>query len=217
VVAHLGLADKLALGTSPYASVPALLADARLASVGELVRRSATGPVRDAAGFAALCDRVRADNADLMREVVRLAAAVLTGHRSVQTDLPRVAAVSPAAGADLSEQLANLVFAGFLAATPYEHLLDLPRYLQAARTRVDTLLTSPARDAAPLAVVSRCEDAYAELCAAAPPGRLPDFVEDVGWLLEELRVSLFAQPLRTKVPVSEKRVMTAVRAARARL
>jgi ATP-dependent helicase HrpA len=82
---------------------------------------------------------------------------------------------------------------------------------------VDNLLASPVLDQGPLATVLRCEDAYAELSAAAPPGPLPDFVEDVGWLLEELRVSLFAQPLRTKVPVSEKRLMSAVRAARARL
>ena len=217
VIAHLGNAEKLALGHSPYPSVPALLADARLASVGELVRRAALPPVRDAAAFRTLCDTVRAGNADLMREVVRLASTVLTAHRAVLSDLPRVSAVSPAAGTDLTEQLGNLVFPGFLAATAYEHLVDLPRFLQAARVRVDNLLANPARDAAPLESVLRCEDAYAELCAAAPPGRLPDFVEDVGWLVEELRVGLFAQPLRTKVPVSEKRVLSAVRAARARL
>jgi ATP-dependent helicase HrpA len=217
VIAHLGNAEKLALGQSPYASVPALLADARLASVGELIRRAGLPPVREAAGFRALCDAVRAHNAEQMREIVRLAATVLTAHRAVLADLPRVANVSPAAAADLTEQLGNLVFPGFLSATGYEHLVDLPRYLQAARVRVDNLLASPVRDQGPLATVLRCEDAYAELSAAAPPGPLPDFVEDVGWLLEELRVSLFAQPLRTKVPVSEKRLMSAVRAARARL
>ncbi|WP_375426402.1 ATP-dependent RNA helicase HrpA [uncultured Friedmanniella sp.] len=217
VVGHLSNADKLALGTSPYASVPALLADARLASVGELVRRAGPDPVRDADRFRLLCDRVRADNADLTREVVRLASTILTRHRAALVDLPRVRAASPAAADDLAEQLGNLVFAGFLSGTGYEHLVDLPRYLQAARARVDTLLASPGRDATPLQTVLRCEDAYAELCAAAPPGRLPDFVEDVGWLLEELRVGLFAQPLRTKVPVSEKRLLSAVRAARARL
>ena len=63
----------------------------------------------------------------------------------------------------------------------------------------------------------RCEDAYAELCALAPPGPLPDFVDEVGWLLEELRVSLFAQSLGTAVPVSEKRVLTAIERARIRL
>ena len=63
----------------------------------------------------------------------------------------------------------------------------------------------------------RCEDAYAELCDQVPPGPLPDFVAEIGWQIEELRVSLFAQPLRTRIPVSEKRVMAAVAAARARL
>jgi ATP-dependent helicase HrpA len=217
VIAHLGNAEKLALGQSPYPSVPALLADARLASVGELIRRAGLPPVHGAAGFRALCDAVRAHNADLMREIVRLASTILSVHRAVLADLSRVAAVSPPAAADLTEQLGNLVFPGFLSATGYEHLVDLPRFLQAARVRVDTLLASPVRDQGPLATVLRCEDAFAELSAAAPPGPLPDFVEDVGWLLEELRVSLFAQPLRTKVPVSEKRVASAVRAARARL
>ena len=82
---------------------------------------------------------------------------------------------------------------------------------------MDILLSTPARDATPLATISRCEDAYAELCGAVPPGPLPAPVEEVGWLLEELRVGLFAQPLRTKVPVSEKRLISAVRAARASL
>jgi ATP-dependent helicase HrpA len=217
VIAHLGNAEKLALGQSPYPSVPALLADARLASVGELIRQAGLSPVRDATTFRALCDAVRAHNADRMREIVRLASSTLTAHRAVLADLPRVATVSPAAAADLTEQLGNLVFPGFLSATRYDHLVDLPRFLQAARVRVDNLLANPARDQGPLATVLRCEDAFAELSATAPPGPLPDFVEEIGWLLEELRVSLFAQPLRTKVPVSEKRLMSAVRAARARL
>ncbi len=217
VVAHLGNAEKLALGQSPYASVPDLLADARLASVGSLISDAAPADVRDAAAFRVLCDAVRVGNADRMREVVRLAATAFTGHRSVLADLPRVVAVSPAAAADLTEQLANLVFRGFLSATGHAHLGDLPRYLQAARARVDTLLAAPARDRAPLETITRCEDAYSELTGAVPPGPLPVDVEEVGWLLEELRVGLFAQPLRTKVAVSEKRLMSAMQAARARL
>ena len=57
-------------------------------------------------------------------------------------------------------------------------------------------------------MIGRCEDAYAAACDLAPPGPLPDDLDAIGWLLEELRVSLFAQNLRTKVSVSEKRVMT---------
>ena len=152
-----------------------------------------------------------------MRSVVSLTAEILTAHGAVLAELPRVAAVSEPAASDLAEQLGNLVFAGFLSATSYEHLVDLPRYLQAAGTRISTLLAQPGRDRAGLEIILGCEEAYAELCAAAPPGRLPDFVDDIGWLLEELRVSLFAQPLRTKVPVSEKRVLNAIAQARARL
>nr|WP_183341084.1 ATP-dependent RNA helicase HrpA [Microlunatus antarcticus] len=217
VVSHLSNLDKLALGSSPYAGVPTLLADARLASVGELVRRHAKAPVRDADAYTRLCDAVRMDNPDLMRQVVSVAAEVLRGWGTLQTAVPGLAGRHPDAAADLKEQLANLVFPGFLSATAYEHLVDLPRYLQAAQQRVTTLQTQPTRDATALATVLRCEDAYGALAAQVPPGPLPPAVSEVGWLIEELRVSLFAPGLRTKVPVSEKRVRSAVEAARATL
>ncbi len=217
VVGHLSNTAKLALGHSPYTSVPDLLADARLASVGELIRRHQSAPIQEAAGFTLLCDAVRAENADFMRSVVDLAARILTGHGTALAQVPQVRAANESTASDLGEQLANLVFPGFLSATAYERLIDLPRYLQAAGLRITTVLAQPARERAGLETILRCEDAYAELCAAAPPGRLPDFVDEVGWLLEELRVSLFAQPMRTKVPVSEKRVLNAIAAARSRL
>ena len=218
VVGRLGMTEKLALGSSPYAGVPALLADARLASVGELIRRQPRAvDVRSKAAFVELCDAVRAENPTLMRRIVALAATIVPAYGSVIGDLSRVREIRPAAADDLAEQLGNLVFAGFCSATGYDHLVDLPRYLQAARSRLDTLLSNPARDQAGLEIVLRCEDAYAELCEQAPPGPLPDFVAEIGWQIEELRVSLFAQPLRTRVPISEKRIMAAVAAARAQL
>jgi ATP-dependent helicase HrpA len=216
VVAHLGNADKLALGAGPYPSVQHLLADARLAAVGELVRRTGM-VVTDEAEFRTLCDAVRTDNPELMQSIVRLAAEILALHGTVQAELPNVAAISGAAAADLREQLGNLVFRGFLAAAAYPHLIHLPRYLRAAQARITTLRTNPVRDDPGRATMLRCEDAYADLCALAPPGPLPDFVDEVGWLLEELRVSLFAQSLGTAVPVSEKRVRTAIDKAVQRL
>jgi ATP-dependent helicase HrpA len=148
---------------------------------------------------------------------VRLCSEILTLHGSVLVDLERVRSAALEAAADIGEQVANLVFPGFLAATPHGHLVDLPRYLKAAQQRIVTLSSSPARDAAGMAAITGVEDAYAELVAAAPPGRLPDFVEEIGWLVEELRVSLFAQGLGTKQAVSEKRVRQAIRAAAQRL
>ena len=217
VLAHLGNTEKLALGASPYDSLPALLADARLSSVGELIHRQQAGPVRDEHAFRALCDQVRAGNADLMRDITRLAAEVCSLHNGIQEGLPRARSVSAAAADDTAEQIGNLVFPGFLAATPYPRLTQLPRYLKAVQARLATLAIHPARDVGGLATISRVEDAYADLCEQAPPGRLPDPVEEVGWLIEELRVSLFAQTLRTRVPVSEKRVLAAIEAAHLQL
>jgi ATP-dependent helicase HrpA len=217
VVAHLGNTEKLALGVSPYDSLPALLADARLASVGELINRHQAGPVRNEHTFRALCDQVRAGNADLMHDITRLAAELCSLHNSCQEGLARARSVSAATGEDIAEQIGNLVFPGFLAATPYPRLTELPRYLKAVQARLATLAVHPARDAAALATISRVEDAYADLCEQAPAGRLPDFVEEIGWLIEELRVSLFAQTLRTRVPVSEKRVLVAIEGAHSQL
>jgi ATP-dependent helicase HrpA len=217
VIGHLGNTDKLILGDSPYPSVPALLADARLASVGELIRRAGGEDTRDEAGFRRLCDTVRSDNADLMRSMVSVVARTLALRQQVLRVLPRASAVAPAAAEDVAEQVGNLVFTGFAAATAYQHLVELPRYLTAAEQRITALLVSPVRDVRGAEVIARCEDAYAAVCDLAPAGPLPDHLDDIGWLLEELRVSLFAQNLRTKVSVSEKRVMTAITTARQRL
>ena len=182
--------------------------------------RSASSSAEPAASRSAtqkrllgLCDTVRVDNADLMRTITSLCAEILRLHQQVLVDLPAAARIDAAAADDVTEQIGNLVFAGFLSATPYEHLTDLPRYLAAARQRTAGLLANPPRERAGFAVIARCEDALRGLCELAPPGRLPEPIEEVGWLLEELRVSLFAQNLRTKVSVSEKRVLNAIAAA----
>jgi len=217
VVGHLRNTEKLALAAGPYPSVPDLLADARLAAVGELVRQHAPHEVRDPAAYGQLRDAVRAELPILTRALVVLAAEICTRHSEVRAALPAARSISPTAAEDVAEQVELLVFPKFLSATPYEHLVDLPRYLAAASARLTGLRSNPGREAAGAETIARCEDAYAELCAAAPPGRLPADLEEIGWLLEELRVSLFAQTLRTKVPVSQKRVLSAAAAARARL
>jgi ATP-dependent helicase HrpA len=213
VVSHLSNLDKLALGAGPYASVPALLADLRLATIGELIRRAGVGRVHTVEEFRSLCDTVRVDAPELMRGLTALVAETIREANAVLARLPEVGRREPAAGADLTEQVGNLVFRGFVAATPYEHLTEFPRYLRAAGLRIDTLLANPARDRAGFEVIARCEDAYAALCDRQPPGPLPAAVAEIGWQLEELRVSLFAQSLRTRFPVSEKRVQSAIAAA----
>ncbi|SDB84200.1 ATP-dependent helicase HrpA [Raineyella antarctica] len=214
VVSHLSNPDKFTLGSSPYASVPELLADARLKSVADLVA-AAVDPtdIRDAAAFRRLCDTVRQDNPEHMRRVVAVAAEVLRADQ--QASLALASVRDPDVMADVTEQRANLVFPGFIAATEGAAYERLPVYLKAIGVRLAALPGAALRDRQAMETVNAVEDAYAELCAAQPPGRLRPEVEEIGWLIEELRVSLFAQTLGTRTTVSAKRVRKAIERAAA--
>ena len=208
VVSRLSNPVKFALAASPYPTVPALLADARLKAIDTLLR-AAGEPwlVRDEQAFAALRDRVRSDAADHMLATVNTTGEVLQRHQRVLLDLP---SAPPPVRADVTEQLAGLVHRGFIAGTPDPHWQRLPRYLQAIEVRVVASRANPARDAVNAEIIDALEDQYARVCSGYPAGPLPTDVAEVGWLLEELRVSLFAQSLGTAMPVSAKRVRTAM-------
>ncbi|MCB0912348.1 MAG: DUF3418 domain-containing protein, partial [Propionibacteriaceae bacterium] len=211
VVSRMGNATKLALATSPYPDVPALLADARLKATGDLLDAiGGLDAVRDAAAFQKLSDAVRADAAAAMQRTVTLTGEVLQLAGEVRRALP---SAPPATRDDASEQLDGLIYRGFIAATPASAWLRLPTYLKAIRRRLDAAVTNPRHETEGLAVIADLEDEYAALCAQFPSGPLPQRVADVGWLLEELRIGLFAQALGTAVPVSAKRVRTALAAA----
>ncbi|WP_394277396.1 ATP-dependent RNA helicase HrpA [Luteococcus sp.] len=214
VVSHLGNADKLALGNSPYASVPALLADARLKAAGELARQWAAQQgigleqVRDQARYEQMALFVRQEQADAMRTVVATAAETLRQQTSA-----RLAIDSFPAGQvreDVTAQLENLVFTNFISATPDPWYPRLPRYVQGITVRLAAAAASPRRDQQSADLVDQLEAEYAALCAKQPPGRLPAAVEQVGFLIEEYRIQQFAQQLRTAVSVSPKRIRKAM-------
>jgi ATP-dependent helicase HrpA len=210
VVSRMSNLTKLALATSPYPNVPALLADARLRAIGDLIdRHRGAEDVRDQASFTGLSDAVRGEVAAVMAHLVDGAATVLTVAGQVRS---RLATARPAIATDVAEQLDGLVFPGFIAATSATAWPHLPRYLRAALRRLETDGTNPRREAEAASAISELEDEYAQLCAKIN-GALPAEVVDVGWMLEELRVSLFAQSLGTSAPVSPKRVRAAVAAA----
>ncbi|HWI78977.1 MAG TPA: DUF3418 domain-containing protein, partial [Ramlibacter sp.] len=98
-----------------------------------------------------------------------------------------------------------LVPRNFLAATPWQRLQHLPRYLKAIVLRLDKLRADPARDAARLAELKPQEQRYWRLVAERK-GAVDERMREFRWLLEELRVSFFAQELRTPQPVSAKRL-----------
>jgi ATP-dependent helicase HrpA len=105
----------------------------------------------------------------------------------------------------MAAQLARLVGRRFLADTPWQALQHLPRYLKAVTMRLDKLRTDPARDAARLAELRPLEQRWLRRLSELK-GSHDARLEEYRWLLEELRVSLFAQELRTPQPVSSKRL-----------
>jgi ATP-dependent helicase HrpA len=116
-----------------------------------------------------------------------------------------------AAESDMRAQLSGLIYPGFVTATGYRRLPHLTRYLRGIERRLDKLAENPARDAASMAIARRAEQAYREAVAGLPAARRDDAdVADVRWMLEELRVSLFAQTLGTQAPVSENRILAAL-------
>ena len=119
-----------------------------------------------------------------------------------------------AAADDVAEQLENLVFDGFIAATPLQALRQLPRYLQAAQQRLEALPAGADRDAQGLRTIDRVIEHWNARLAKVPDARRDAVNDAAQWLVEELRVGLFAQRLGTAYPVSEKRIIKAIDALR---
>jgi len=143
----------------------------------------------------------------IAQELQRLAATILAEHAQVQKRIASVQKAQPLTAEDVRAQCARLLAPRWLAHTPWQRLQHLPRYLKAAALRLDKLRADPAREARCAAQLAPIEQAYRrEVAARTKSGSLAPELEQFGWLLEELRVSLFAQELRTPVPVSAKRL-----------
>jgi ATP-dependent helicase HrpA len=211
VVKRLDNPTKLALGHNPHGSVPALLDDCVSAALDDIIASSG-GPPRDGEGFARLRDAVRSELHDTVFEVVRAVAGVLTSARDVENRVSgSTAPVLLPALVDVREQLAGLVYPGFVAATGRARLVDIQRYLRAIERRLDALVGRPDRDRSLMSQVHVVVQEYEQWRASLPPARRDDAaVRDVRWMIEELRVSLFAQTVGTPAPVSEKRIRRAM-------
>jgi ATP-dependent helicase HrpA len=110
-------------------------------------------------------------------------------------------------GADICVQLQRLVYKGFFSATPWEQLQHLPRYLKAMSIRLDKFPANPERDEKHAASIAELAKLYQERSdKLRKAGGNEPSLEDFRWQIEELRVSLFAQELRTPFPVSVKRL-----------
>ena len=211
IAARLSTAEKLALSHNPHGGVAAMFADAVDCAADGLIA-AAGGPAWDADGFAALAEKVRSGLHAAAWEVVTAAEEILRRSHAIRARLDALGSpvLAPAAD-DIREQLDGLIYPGFLTASGSGRLRAIVRYLRAIEHRLGQLAEGAGRDAQRMEVAHRAEDAYADALASLPPAaRDSDQARDIRWMLQELRVSLFAQAIGTAGPVSERRVQAAI-------
>jgi ATP-dependent helicase HrpA len=157
--------------------------------------------------FDALKQRARTRLPAVRDAACRLFISIAEEHQRAQQKVGAAARSFPRPVTDIGAQLARLVFKGFMEVTPWERLHDLQRYLKAMQLRLEKYSDDPERDAKHAAGTGELWKRYEERAtklrrADASDARLEDF----RWRIEELRVSLFAQELKTPYPVSFKRL-----------
>ncbi|MCE0767198.1 ATP-dependent RNA helicase HrpA [Pseudonocardia kujensis] len=202
---------RLTLSRNPHGSVDALLEDCVTCAADHLLAR-AGGPCWDAAGYERLKGVFAQHLGGTTMQVLQAVRAVLDRWHPVQAALADLRSPTTREGvADIRAQLAALVGPGFATAAGANRLADVARYLQAVGIRIDKLRTDPARDAEWTAQIRVVADEYADEVAALPDGVDPPAgLVEVRWMIEELRVSLYAHPMRTRHPVSIKRIQKAL-------
>ena len=199
---------RLVLGANPDGSLSALLEDCADAAVDVV----APGMVWKKADFAARVERLAAELPAVTAEIVGRVKTVLGVLQAVEVALPSTPSPAQAdAIADIRRQLVELMPPGFVHATGAANLGHLARYLTAILRRLERLPQGIAADRERMARVHAVEDAYHELLQAISGSRAAgDDVVDIARMIQELRVSLWAQQLGTARPVSEQRIYKAI-------
>jgi len=204
--------EKLGLAGSPYPTVAELLDDVRAAVAQEVV--DAHPPVRAEAAFTELLAAAAASREDRLRAVLTDLLRVLDAWRHTDKLLAgRAQLATLPALTDMKGQLGRLVHRGFVAEAGVAQLRRYPTYLAALDQRRSQLDSQVARDRQLMDRIADLQEAYLHQVAALPAGRPPDaHLRQVRWMLEEYRVSLWAQQLGTAYPVSDQRIRKALAA-----
>jgi len=210
VVKRLDNRAKLVLSSYPHGGIGPLLDDCLAAAVDALVARHG-GPAWDEAAFERLREAVRADLYDALEAALQQAQRLVELLASITATLARLTDPSHADLVnDVQSQLDHLLAPGFVTHAGVDRLPHLQRYLRAVEHRLAKAPHAVARDRAAMSVVHELEDDLHERRQAASRVAESARLDDVGWMIEELRVSLFAQQLGTAYSVSEKRVRRAM-------
>ena len=203
--------SKLGLYFTPFGRVMDLIDDCIACAVDKLIADFG-GFVWNEEGFEKLRDFVRENLNDVTVDIAQKVEQILTlTHQLNQRLKGKMDFTMAFALSDIKSQLSGLVYQGFVQKSGYHRLPDLLRYLQAIDKRIDKLSQDVNRDRAAMLRVEQVQQAYQQLLAKLPKSKpISDEVAEIRYMIEELRVSLFAQQLGTKYQVSEKRVLNTI-------
>ena len=205
---------KLGLYFTPFGRVLDLIDDCIACAVDKLIADFG-GFVWNEEGFNKLRDFVRENVNEVTVDIAQKVEQILTlTHQLNQRLKGKMDFTMAFALSDMKSQISDLIYQGFVQKSGYARLPDLLRYLQAIDKRMDKLAQDVNRDRAAMLRVEQVQQAYQQLLAKLPKSKpISDEVAEIRYMIEELRVSLFAQQLGTKYQVSEKRVLVALKNA----
>ena len=202
---------KLGLYFTPFGRVLDLIDDCIACAVDKLIADFG-GFVWNEEGFDKLRDFVRENLNEVTVDIAQKVEQILTlTHQLNQRLKGKMDFTMAFALSDMKSQIAGLIYQGFVQKSGYARLPDLLRYLQAIDKRMDKLAQDVNRDRAAMLRVEQVQQAYQQLLAKLPKSKpISDEVAEIRYMIEELRVSLFAQQLGTKYQVSDKRVLNLI-------
>ena len=202
---------KLGLYFTPFGRVLDLIDDCIACAVDKLIADFG-GFVWNEESFDKLRDFVRENVNEVTVDIAQKVEQILTlTHQLNQRLKGKMDFTMAFALSDMKSQISGLIYQGFVQKSGYARLPDLLRYLQAIDKRMDKLAQDVNRDRAAMLRVEQVQQAYQQLLAKLPKSKpISDEVAEIRYMIEELRVSLFAQQLGTKYQVSEKRVLMVI-------
>ncbi|THA00369.1 ATP-dependent RNA helicase HrpA [Rodentibacter pneumotropicus] len=203
--------SKLGLYFTPFGRVLDLIDDCIACAVDKLIADFG-GFVWTEEGFEKLRDFVRENLNEVTVDIAQKVEQILTFNHALNQRLKGKMDFTMAfALSDIKSQLSRLVYQGFVQKSGYFRLPDLLRYLQAVDKRIDKLTQDVNRDCAVMLRVEQVQQAYQQLLVKLPKSKpISDEVVEIRYMIEELRVSLFAQQLGTKYQVSDKRILNLI-------
>jgi ATP-dependent helicase HrpA len=202
---------KLGLYYHGFGQLNVLIDDIISASVDVIVANSGLD-VRTESQFTLLKDQVRGELADTVVTVAQSVELCLSAFNQINKKLKgKVGLEMIMAHGDIKSQLEKLIFKGFVTELGFGQLSHLHRYLQAIVKRIEKLAIDVNKDRLAMLSVERVASDYQALVNQLPKrGNMPTQLIDIRWMIEELRVSLYAQTLGTQYPISEKRISTTI-------